>query len=180
MPIGCAVNARTGRELTLGAADHHTIPHASGHARRLLVIGAGPAGAAAAIEAARAGDDVTLVEREPEIGGQLRLAGLAPAHTELWERYLRSTTARLRAAGVTLQLDTEADAELADGYDAVVLASGARPYLPTLPATDLSSSRPGTPSGHRRTSPVPSSSPTGAAGGTAWTPPSAWPAPAAR
>jgi 2,4-dienoyl-CoA reductase-like NADH-dependent reductase (Old Yellow Enzyme family) len=133
VPIGCAVNARTGRELTLSAGNHH----ATGHARRLLVIGAGPAGAAAAIEAARAGEDVTLVEREPELGGQLRLAGLAPAHIELWERYLRSTTARLRAAGVTLKLNTEADAELAGGYDAVVLASGARPYLPTLPATPL-------------------------------------------
>ncbi len=137
VPIGCAVNARTGRERTLGAGNHHAIPHATGHARRLLVIGAGPAGAAAAIEAARSGDDVTLVEREPELGGQLRLAGLAPAHTELWERYLRSTTARLRTAGVTLMLNTEADAELAGSYDAVVLASGARPYVPTLPATPL-------------------------------------------
>src|SRR6202012_1737407 len=95
VPIGCAVNARTGRELTLGETDHHTIPHATGHARRLLVIGAGPAGAAAAIEAGQAGDDVPLIEREPELGGQLRLAGLAPGHAELWERYQRSTTARL-------------------------------------------------------------------------------------
>ncbi|MGZ4169097.1 MAG: FAD-dependent oxidoreductase [Solirubrobacteraceae bacterium] len=137
MPIGCAVNARTGRERTLGAANGRAVPRVTGSARRLLVIGAGPAGAAAAIEAARAGDDVTLAEREPEPGGQLRLAGLAPAHAELWERYRRSTTARLRAAGVTLLLDTEADAELAGAYDAVVLASGARPYLPTLPATAL-------------------------------------------
>jgi 2,4-dienoyl-CoA reductase-like NADH-dependent reductase (Old Yellow Enzyme family) len=137
VPIGCAVNARTGRELTLGASDHHAIPHPTGHSRRMLVIGAGPAGAAAAIEAATGGDEVTLVEREPELGGQLRLAGLAPAHAEMWERYLRSTTARLRAAGVTLKLGTEADAELAAAYDAVVLASGARPYLPALPDTDL-------------------------------------------
>jgi pyruvate/2-oxoglutarate dehydrogenase complex dihydrolipoamide dehydrogenase (E3) component len=103
----------------------------------VLVLGAGPAGAAAAIEAAQAGDEVTLVERESQIGGQLRLAGLAPAHVELWERYLRSTSARLHAAGVALRVDTEADAELAAGYDAVVLATGARPYLPTVPATDL-------------------------------------------
>jgi 2,4-dienoyl-CoA reductase-like NADH-dependent reductase (Old Yellow Enzyme family) len=140
MPIGCAVNARTGRELTLGTTASRVPAMAGqggGRPRRLLVIGAGPAGAAAAIEAATGGDEVTLVEREPEIGGQLRLAGLAPAHIELWERYLRSTTARLRAAGVTLRLGTQADAELAAGYDAVVLASGARPYLPVLPATEL-------------------------------------------
>jgi 2,4-dienoyl-CoA reductase-like NADH-dependent reductase (Old Yellow Enzyme family) len=137
VPIGCAVNPRTGRERTMGMPPPHGVPHGTGHPRRLLVIGAGPAGAAAAIEAARAGDEVTLVERQDEIGGQLRLAGLAPAHTELWERYLRSTTARLRAAGVTLQLNTEADGELAGRYDAVVLASGARPYLPAMPATDL-------------------------------------------
>ena len=134
VPIGCAVNARTGRERTLGAANH-AVPHPTGRARRRLVIGAGPAGAAAAIEAARAGDDVTLVEREPELGGQLRLAGLAPAHAELWERYRRSTTARLRAAGVTVRLGTVADAALAAGYDAVILATGARPYVPTMPAT---------------------------------------------
>ena len=56
VPIGCAVNARTGRELTLTAARARA-------ARSVLVIGAGPAGAAAAIEAAAAGAAVTLVER---------------------------------------------------------------------------------------------------------------------
>src|SRR6202042_2246102 len=130
VPIGCAVNARTGRERTLPEPKRRS-------GRRVLIIGGGPAGCAAAIEAACAGDDVTLLEREPELGGQLRVAGLAPGHAELWERYLRSTTARLRSAGVTLKLETEAGAELAAGYDAVVLASGARPYMPTLPSTDL-------------------------------------------
>jgi NADPH-dependent 2,4-dienoyl-CoA reductase/sulfur reductase-like enzyme len=130
-PIGCAVNARTGRERTLGAGPR--IPHATGHVRRLLVIGGGPAGAAAAIEAAHAGDDVTLAE----LGGQLRHAAVAPAHTETWERYRRSTAVRLRAAGVTVRLRTEADAELAGSYDAVILATGARPYLPTMPETAL-------------------------------------------
>ncbi|MFL5860717.1 MAG: FAD-dependent oxidoreductase, partial [Solirubrobacteraceae bacterium] len=132
VPIGCAVNARTGRERTFAAR------HARHGSRRLLVFGGGPAGAAAAIEAARAGDDVTLVERDAELGGQLRLAGHAPAHAELWERYRRSTRARLNAAGVPVRLDTEADADLAGGFDAVVLATGARPYLPPVPAASAS------------------------------------------
>jgi pyruvate/2-oxoglutarate dehydrogenase complex dihydrolipoamide dehydrogenase (E3) component len=73
---------------------------------------------------------VTLLEREPELGGQLRLAGLAPAHAELWERYLRSTAARLRAAGVEVELNATATTATVRDYDAVVLATGARPYEP--------------------------------------------------
>jgi 2,4-dienoyl-CoA reductase-like NADH-dependent reductase (Old Yellow Enzyme family) len=122
--IGCAVNARTGRELTLAA------PRV--RAATVLVIGAGPAGAAAAIEAADGGAAVTLVERGEAIGGQLRLAGLAPGHTETWEIYRRSTTARLRAAGVSVQLGVEGDSTFAARFELVVLATGARPYAPAL------------------------------------------------
>jgi 2,4-dienoyl-CoA reductase-like NADH-dependent reductase (Old Yellow Enzyme family) len=126
VPIGCAVNPRTGRERTLAG------PAPPRRGRRVLVIGGGPAGLAAALEAATGGDAVTAVEREPELGGQLRLAGLAPAHRELWERYRRSTVARLRAAGVAYELGVDADASMASDFDVVVLATGARPYRPAL------------------------------------------------
>jgi len=130
VPIGCAVNPRTGREREIAAPAH---PAADPSGRRVLVIGAGPAGAAAALEAAAAGDEVTLVDRDTDIGGQLRLGGLAPAHRELWQRYRRSTLARLRAAAVAVQLSTEADADMARDFDIVVLAAGARPYRPSPP-----------------------------------------------
>jgi 2,4-dienoyl-CoA reductase-like NADH-dependent reductase (Old Yellow Enzyme family) len=129
VPIGCAVNARTGRERTLG------VPRAA--APEMLVIGAGPAGAAAAIEAAQGGAQVTLIERAEEIGGQLRLAGMAPAHHETWELYRRSTLGRLASAGVTVQLGTAADARLAQRFAAVVVATGARPYEPELDLGDV-------------------------------------------
>jgi 2,4-dienoyl-CoA reductase-like NADH-dependent reductase (Old Yellow Enzyme family) len=126
VPIGCAVNARTGRE-------RHFADGRTRGGRRVLVIGAGPAGTAAALEAAGAGDRVTLVERAEAIGGQLRLAGRAPAHTELWVRYRRSTERRLHAAGVELRLGVEgAEADTGEA-DLIVLATGARPYAP--PAT---------------------------------------------
>jgi NADPH-dependent 2,4-dienoyl-CoA reductase/sulfur reductase-like enzyme len=132
VPIGCAVNARTGRERTLPNTKH-TEP-----GRRVLVIGGGPAGVAAALEAAQQGDRVTLIEHQPELGGQLRLAGSARAHAELWERYQRSTTARLNLAAVDVQLGVAADTEAQlDEYDLVVLATGARPYDPALPPTDV-------------------------------------------
>jgi 2,4-dienoyl-CoA reductase-like NADH-dependent reductase (Old Yellow Enzyme family) len=124
VPIGCAVNARTGRELTLGT----TRPSAES----VLVIGGGPAGAAAAVEAAGAGAAVTLVERADALGGQLRLAGLAPGHAETWEIYRRSTTARLDAAGVSVRLAVDGDPALAARFARVVLATGARPYAPAL------------------------------------------------
>ncbi|HEY2438709.1 MAG TPA: FAD-dependent oxidoreductase [Solirubrobacteraceae bacterium] len=124
VPIGCAVNARTGRERRFAGRT----PPAAG--RRVLVIGAGPAGAAAALEAAAANDRVTLIDRAADIGGQLRLAGLAPAHTELWERYRRSTLRRLELAAVDLQLEVDGADALGGDHDLIVLATGARPYAP--------------------------------------------------
>jgi len=137
LPIGCAVNPRTGRERSLQSGRRRD-------GRRVLVIGAGPAGLSAALEAAAAAASVTIVERTEEIGGQLRLAGRAPAHAETWERYRRSTLARLQAAGLTVELGVAGNAELANEFDQVVLATGARPHIPaslpsdhpTVPAWD--------------------------------------------
>ena len=134
VPIGCAVNARTGRERTLPDPTHGprgARPGGARPGRRVLVIGGGPAGAAAALEAAQQGDRVTLIERQPELGGQLRLAGTAPAHAELWERYHRSSTARLEVAAVDVHLGVNAT-PVTDEFDLVVLATGARPYEPPL------------------------------------------------
>ncbi|HEY6398338.1 MAG TPA: FAD-dependent oxidoreductase, partial [Solirubrobacteraceae bacterium] len=135
VPIGCAVNPRTGRERTLAAPGGSVGARGNRRRRRVLVIGAGPAGAAAALEAAASGDAVTLLEREQDIGGQLRLAGLAPAHVELWRRYRRSTLARMQAAGIEVELGVAGDVGAVAGHDVVVLATGARPYRPPLPST---------------------------------------------
>jgi 2,4-dienoyl-CoA reductase-like NADH-dependent reductase (Old Yellow Enzyme family) len=127
VPIGCLMNPRTGRERTLARPERA----APGTTVRVLVAGGGPAGVAAAVEAAATGHEVVLCERTDRLGGQLRIAGRAPAHRELWERYERWALRALR--DVEVRLGHEAAAADADAFDAVVVATGARPYLPPLP-----------------------------------------------
>jgi 2,4-dienoyl-CoA reductase-like NADH-dependent reductase (Old Yellow Enzyme family) len=124
VPIGCLVNPRTGRERTL--------PPRAGAARplRVLVVGAGPAGVAAAVEAAGHGDAVALVDREGDVGGQLRLAGRTPAHRELWWRWRANAARQLEHPRIMLRLREEAGARELEAADVVVLATGARPFVP--------------------------------------------------
>ena len=124
VPIGCLVNPRTGRERTL--------PRRAGGTRSLavLVVGAGPAGVAAAVEAAAHGDAVTLVEQAGDVGGQLRLAGRAPAHHELWRRWRSNVARQLEHPGIEVRLGARAEAGELAAADVVVLATGAQPFVP--------------------------------------------------
>ncbi|MBO0889574.1 MAG: FAD-dependent oxidoreductase [Acidothermales bacterium] len=131
LPIACVTNVRTGRERYLAQRPDVPRPRSG---RSTLVVGGGPAGVAAAVEAAEAGDRVDLAERADDIGGQLRLAGRAPGHRETWTRWREWAGAELDRVGVRVGLRTEATAETCAGHDLVVLATGAVPYFPPLPA----------------------------------------------
>ena len=126
----CLVNPRAARETELIVAP--TLA-----SRRIAVIGAGPAGLAAAVTAGERGHEVTLYEQESEIGGQFRYAREVPGKEEFHEtlRYFRTRISRL---GVRLQLDTTAtvDELLAQRYDAIVIATGVRARAPAIPGID--------------------------------------------
>jgi 2,4-dienoyl-CoA reductase-like NADH-dependent reductase (Old Yellow Enzyme family)/thioredoxin reductase len=127
-PIACTQNPRTGRERTLPRPER-TAP------RRVVVVGAGPGGLAAAAEAGAAGHEVVVLERADRIGGQLSLAGAAPMHEEPALTLVRNYERLLEAGEVELRLGTEADADGVLGLDpdVVIVATGARPYVPAIP-----------------------------------------------
>jgi 2,4-dienoyl-CoA reductase-like NADH-dependent reductase (Old Yellow Enzyme family)/thioredoxin reductase len=127
-PIACAQNPRTGRELTLAASEP------ADERLRIVVVGGGPAGVAAAVDAAGSGHDVVLLERERRLGGQVALAGAAPVHAELASSWRRNAELLLGRAGVDVRLETEADGQVVADLepDGVVVATGARPYVPPL------------------------------------------------
>ncbi|GAA2897965.1 FAD-dependent oxidoreductase [Pseudonocardia halophobica] len=118
----CAVNAAAGREARYG-----TRVLRPRSADRVVVIGGGPGGLEAARVAAERGCRVTVLEAEPQLGGQLRRAARAPHRRELlsFVDYLESELARL---GVEVLLGRPATAEevLELGPDLAVVATGAR------------------------------------------------------
>ena len=125
-PIRCAQNPRTGRELTLPA------PVPADHPGRVVIVGAGPAGLAAAAEAGAAGHQVVLMERSDRIGGQIALASVTPAHTEQAAALTANYEALLDRPNVVVRLGVEAGGEdvLTLEPDLVILATGARPAPP--------------------------------------------------
>jgi 2,4-dienoyl-CoA reductase-like NADH-dependent reductase (Old Yellow Enzyme family)/thioredoxin reductase len=122
IPIACSQNPRTGRELSW-------TPVRAARRLKVAVVGGGPAGMAAAAEAQAAGHEVLLYESTIQLGGQVALAQAAPGHAELAASLLRNYERLLE--GVEVRLGEHVEAR-PDG-DAVILATGARPYMPDLP-----------------------------------------------
>ena len=126
----CLVNPRACRETEL-------LVRPAAAKKRIAVVGAGPAGMAAAVTAAERGHAVTLYEASGEIGGQFNMAKRIPGKEEFHET-LRYFGRRLELLGVALELGREVDAAtlLAGGFDDVILACGVRPRIPAIPGLD--------------------------------------------
>lgn len=124
--IGCAVNAGAGQEASLGDA----VIQPAATAKRVLVVGGGPAGMEAARVAALRGHLVTLAEAQPRLGGAINLASLAPTRGGLrdYTVWLEEEIFRL---GVKVEFSAflEADDIAAYEADTVILATGAMPRV---------------------------------------------------
>ena len=122
--VSCLVNPFACHETELLAA-----PAAA--PRRIAVVGAGPAGLAAALTAARRGHAVTLFEADEQIGGQFRLARRIPGKEEFGET-LRYFGRQLALHGVALRLGRRATPEDLAGFEQVLLATGTQARLPDI------------------------------------------------
>ena len=105
--------------------------------KKIAVVGAGPAGLAAATVCAQRGHEVDLFDGAAQIGGQFNLAKTIPGKEEFHET-LRYFGRRIEATEVRLHLNTLATAEslLAGGYDEILLATGVTPRRISIPGFD--------------------------------------------
>ena len=106
-------------------------------ARRIAVVGAGPAGLSAATVAAERGHQVTLFDAQDRIGGQFNIAMRIPGKEEFAET-IRYFGRRLELLGVAVRLNCRVTREelLAQGFDEVIVATGIRMRQPAIPGID--------------------------------------------
>nr|WP_300314599.1 NADH:flavin oxidoreductase [Halomonas sp.] len=119
----CIHNAATGRETTMP----HTIPKAT-YKRRVVIIGAGPAGLEAARVAGERGHDVVVLEASSDAGGQIRLTAQSERRREMMG-IIDWRLARCEALGVEIRYNVWAEVEdvLQEQPDVVIVATGGFP-----------------------------------------------------
>lgn len=128
----CLHNPSTGRELE----QPHAIPR-TGTPRRVVIVGAGPAGLEAARVAAERGHAVIVHEAANDPGGQVRLTARTPRRHEMIS-LIDWRFAECRRLGVTFHFNSFADADivLAEAPDVVLVATGGLPHTEVLDEGD--------------------------------------------
>lgn len=131
-PTTCILNPEAGREMEM------TLKPAAFN-KKVAVIGAGPAGLEASRVLAMRGHNVTLFEKQTQIGGQLLYAIQVPGKQEFLNT-IRFYENSLHELNVRIELNSAVAVHELKTFDAVVVATGAKPYLPEIEGTERQTS----------------------------------------
>lgn len=126
----CLVNPRACHETEL-------VIEATQQVKTIAVIGAGPAGLAAATTAASRGHKVALFDSASEIGGQFNIAKQIPGKEEFHET-LRYFKKQIELHNICLNLDTKVSVDQLNNsdFDEVIVATGITPRMPQINGID--------------------------------------------
>jgi 2,4-dienoyl-CoA reductase (NADPH2) len=126
----CLVNPRACHETEL-------VLTPTSRAKRIAVVGAGPAGLSFSLAAALRGHDITLFDAAAQIGGQFNVAKQVPGKEEFHET-LRYFKRQLELQPIHLHLNTRVTAEqlIWGEFDEIVLATGVTPRKPDIEGLD--------------------------------------------
>ena len=123
--VWCTVNPECGREALFAQKPKRK--------KRILVIGAGPAGLAAVRVAAARGHEVTLFEKSDRLGGQLVPASIAP-HRNGWQEFREDLIRDIKRLKIKVFLNREFESALHAGkkYDLAIMATGSIQSRPNI------------------------------------------------
>jgi len=130
-PLECRVNPNLGRE-----REYVFNSKPAEKKKKVLVIGAGPAGLEAALIARQRGHDVILVEKSGRLGGLIPIAAVVKdLETEVLMDVIRYFRDQLIKAGVKINLRVEATPELIDKLkpEVIIVAVGGKTDIPQIP-----------------------------------------------
>jgi NADPH-dependent 2,4-dienoyl-CoA reductase/sulfur reductase-like enzyme len=133
-PGWCTVNALSGFEYRWRSEAELPRPLKT---KKVLIIGAGPAGLEAARVCAIRGHQVTVVDKADKIGGALTIASV-PSFKKRLIRLVEWYHTQLDKLGVEIRLNAEATDSLIEEIapDAVVVATGSEPLIPDIPGIE--------------------------------------------